>query len=156
MGLLPRSLPCRRAQHAHFCLQEGLLSAQLSLDQDVFYGFWVFLVVGRWGWEFGHQGAGNSGKEIETEAAAHAFRAVCNFKNWQGGIPYDILNDRKLSERISRWGEWWLLCFTSHTCKSFTTTKATPQPQERNTDLAGFLHLNKSPKRHIDQRELYL
>lgn len=42
MGLLPGSLPCRRAQHAHFCLQEGLLSAQLSLDQDVFVDFECF------------------------------------------------------------------------------------------------------------------
>lgn len=69
-----------------------------------FYGFWVFLVVGRWGWEFGQQGAGNSGKEIETEAAAHAFRAVCRQETTsrtdlgQGWIPYEILNDRNLSE----------------------------------------------------------
>lgn len=67
----------------------------------------MFLVVGRWGWEFGHQGAGNAGKEIETEAAVHAFRAVYHQETTsrtdfgQVGIPYDILNDRKLSESVS-------------------------------------------------------
>lgn len=63
----------------------------------------MFSVVGRWGCEFGHQRAGNSGKEIETEAAAHTFRAVCRQEKTsrtdfgRGEIPYDILNDRKLS-----------------------------------------------------------